>query len=91
MTSNHGRKKSSRILVRGNTQRRENNTGKHKQMQASATSRVNGNRMLEEIVLDSLRSDWEMVSKKQYCFGKEVVTMQNQVFQNFHLNKLPKA
>eukprot|EP00957_Ditylum_brightwellii_P103275 7871242-Ditylum_brightwellii.AAC.1 len=49
--------------------------------------RMNGNQMLEEVVLDSMGCDWEMVSKvikhaiyqqprivdsqKQHCFGKE--------------------
>eukprot|EP00957_Ditylum_brightwellii_P090493 6891459-Ditylum_brightwellii.AAC.1 len=30
-------------------------------------------------------------SQKQYCFGKEVVIMQNQMFWHFYLNKWLKA
>ena len=73
----------------------------------SKQPRIIGNRMLEELVFDSLSGDWEMVgklmksaiyrcpkiddSKKVYCFGTEKVVMQNQVYRSFHLNKLLKS
>eukprot|EP00957_Ditylum_brightwellii_P083704 6362354-Ditylum_brightwellii.AAC.1 len=37
------------------------------------------------------KQPWIVDSQKQYRFGEEVVIMKNQVFWNFHLNKLLKA
>ena len=70
----------------------------------SKKPRISGNKLLEELVFDSLKCDWEMVckvikssitchprvvdSQRKYKVGREMVVIQNQVFWNFHMNKL---
>ena len=75
--------------------------------EVSKKPKIVGNRVLEQLIFDSLADDWGMVckimrsamyrkarvvdSQTTFCFGKESVVMQNQVYRKFHLNRLLNA
>eukprot|EP00957_Ditylum_brightwellii_P097850 7451730-Ditylum_brightwellii.AAC.1 len=68
---------------------------------------IQSNSILEELVFDSLKLDWEMVckvvrssiayhpqvsdSQRMFVVGRDMVIIQSQVFRSFHMNKLLKA
>ena len=73
----------------------------------SKEPKIVGNRMLEELVLETLGGDWAMVCKKirsaifhkprvvdsqrECFFGKELVVMQNQAYRQIYISRILKA